>query len=57
VRAAVLDRQRRNDVQDQAYAAMRDYRATVLGMLATDHALVESLRIESNLGRFSANAI
>jgi hypothetical protein len=38
-----LEREQRNDVQDLAYAAMRDYRAAVQGTFAPDHALVASL--------------
>jgi hypothetical protein len=38
-----IERQRRNDVQDLAYAAMRGYRAAVQGTFAPTHALVESL--------------
>ena len=38
-----IERQKRNAVQDLAYAAMRNYRAAVLGSFTPDHALVASL--------------
>lgn len=38
-----IERERRNDVQDLAYAVLRDYRAAVEGTFAPTDALVESL--------------
>jgi len=38
-----IERQRRNDVQDLAYALLRDYRTAVEGTFAPTDALVESL--------------
>lgn len=38
-----LERERRNKVQEKAYAAMRDYRKAVQGEFPADHALVTSL--------------
>lgn len=40
---ADIERERRNDVQDLAYAVLRDYRAAVEGTFAPTDALVESL--------------
>ena len=38
-----LEREKRNDVQDKARAALRDYRAAVLGTFAPTDAIVDSL--------------
>ena len=38
-----LEREKRNDVQDKARAALRDYRAAVLGSFAPTDAIVDSL--------------
>lgn len=51
-----LERQRRNDLQDVAYAAMRDYRLGVRALFAPDHALVDALpALNTSSGRRSSS--
>ena len=52
-----IEREQRNAVQDLAYAAMRDYRAAVLGSFAADHALVASLPTISPVPGSTPNAV